>query len=200
MIAVLAVGWAEVWAQEPQSPPVQLNLVNSCTPGEAEKAEIAAALGRIPSRPAFATDFEVARGRTTGKDGPADWVRLRRDFAAGNPVSSVQYLLSAGSGGIDESLVFHYKASKPGEALQLSLEDQVSAGSAAAVPASDTPPAKIRLERFGKPSLILARCPEADQRAYEPLFRTAAAAAAEYRTALKAAETVPAELARIKRK
>jgi hypothetical protein len=59
------------------------------------------------------------------------------------------------------------------------------------------------LERFGKSSVVLARCfataegPAPDQSSYEPLFQSASAIVANYRGLLGARHTVPDELARI---
>jgi hypothetical protein len=69
--------------------------------------------------------------------------------------------------------------------------------------AANTPASRIRLERFGKSSIALARCngtengPAPDQSAYEPLFRGGSEALANYRKLLGVARTVPAELAQI---
>ena len=193
---------ASVSAQQAQPlatpPQLRLNMVNSCTPDDTAKAEIAAALARIPEWPAFASDFEIARGRTTGKDGVSDWVRLRRDFAASATLSSVQFSLDVTGGKVDEILVLHLKASKLGEPLQISLEQEVTSGTPADMLRVDTPPNRVRLERFGNSSLILARCPGVDQSAYEPLFRLAAERSAAYDAALDVRGTVPAELARLK--
>jgi len=180
------------------SPKLRLNMVNVCTPSDAERTELSAALARIPERPVLGSDFEVARGRTTEQGSSSDWVRLRHDFGPEGPFSNVQFLLSVTGAGIDETLVLHFKASKPGEPLQLSFSNEITAGTAAAVLNANTPPGHIRLERFGKSSLILARCPNVDQGVYEPLFRVAAERFADFRAALKVRATVPAELARLK--
>ncbi len=71
--------------------------------------------------------------------------------------------------------------------------------------AANTPASRIRLERFGKSSIALARCmasengPPPDQSAYEPLFRSASEVLANYRSLLGVRHTVPAELAQIPR-
>jgi hypothetical protein len=68
---------------------------------------------------------------------------------------------------------------------------------------TNTPVSRIRLERFGKSSVVLARCsasatgPAPDQSAYEPLFRTASAIGADYRNLLRVPQTVPDELNRV---
>ena len=68
--------------------------------------------------------------------------------------------------------------------------------------AANTPASRIRLERFGKPSVALARClaaegPAPDQRAYEPLFRSASEVLANYRNLLGVKRTVLDELAKV---
>jgi hypothetical protein len=66
-----------------------------------------------------------------------------------------------------------------------------------------TPAGRIKLERFGKSSVVLARCsgsnggPAPDQSAYEPLFSSASSILSGYRKLLDARNLVPAELARI---
>jgi hypothetical protein len=189
-----------VWAQE--KPKLQLNVMNVCTPNEAEQAQLAAALAKLSERPVFGPDFEVARGRTTGPEGAVDWVRLRREFSRNPTLSNVQFIFSnglqpataSGRRQVSEKLVFHANASRPGEPLQISLEHESEGETAAQVLGSETSPNRIRLERFGSPSLVLARCSQADQSAYEPLFRTAAARFATYRTALRVRSVVAAEL------
>ena len=94
-----------------------------------------------------------------------------------------------------ETAVFYSREAK--DVMQVALEDQVAAGtSPEAVLAADTPVSHIRIERFGKPSLVLARCPNVDQTAYEPLFRTASEIVAAYRARLDAKQIVPSELGR----
>jgi hypothetical protein len=186
-------------AQEttPSSPKLRLNMVNVCTPSEADQSELRAALTRVPERPALSSDFEVARGHTTEQGVSSDWVRLRRDFLPEGPFSNVEFLFSVTGAGVDERLVLRFKASKPGEPLLLSFANQITSGAPAEVLHTNTPPGHIQLERFGKASLILARCANVDQGPYEPLFRAAAERFAGFRAALKVQATVPAELARL---
>ena len=177
-------------------PPVQINYLNVCTPPADEQKEIAASLARLPRKPAFATDFEVARGRSSAPDAPvSNWVRLRREFPAASPFSSVQYSFSVDEKGMAETLVFRFR--DPVDLVQIALEDQVSSGTAAAVLAADTPVSRIRVERLGKTPRGLARCPEADQTTYQPLFATASEVMAQYRKALNVRTTVAADLARL---
>jgi hypothetical protein len=69
--------------------------------------------------------------------------------------------------------------------------------------AANTPASRIRLERFGKSSIALARCgasengPVPDQSAYEPLFHSASQVLTDYRGLLGVKRTVPGELAQI---
>ena len=62
---------------------------------------------------------------------------------------------------------------------------------------SDTPVDRLRIERFGKSSVALARCPGADQHAYDPLFQQASAILGRYRTALNVRTIVPSDLGRL---
>lgn len=183
---------AEAPAQQGQ-PPVHVNIINVCNPAPAEQKEIAAALARVPRQPSFQVDFEVDRGRSTVPDGPvASWVRVRRDLSAASPISTVQYSFSVDDKATVETLVF--QARDPKDFLQIALDDRISAGSSPAeVLASDTPVTHLKIERFGKASLGLARC-EADQTAYEPLFRAASDLMSRYRALLNVRRTVPADL------
>jgi len=186
---------APLAAQEPKRDmQVRINYLNVCNPSDAEKQEIAAVLERIPTKPGFGPEFEVARGRSTMPNAPlADWVRIRREFPAGAPLTNVQYSFSADSKGIVETMVFRWR--DPKDVLQVSIEDSVSAvASPAQVVATDTPASRVRVERFGKNSLGLARCENVDQKGYEPLFASASTILARYRAALGVRQTVPGEL------
>ena len=217
--AGLALLGSPAAAQE-KGPPVRVNVLNVCAPGAAEQKEIAAVLTRIPAQPRWGTDFEVARGRTvlsqdaaaalTGKNpsrpasGPvSDWVRIRREFSAASPFLNVLYSFSVDQRDMAETLVFAVR--DPKDLLQVSIGETVSAvTSAASALAANTHPDHIRLERFGKASVVLARCaggpqaPRVDQSAYEPLFQQAARILAAYREALEARRTIPGELARVR--
>jgi hypothetical protein len=92
----------------------------------------------------------------------------------------------------------------PKDLIQVSMEDSASAiGSAENMVSANTPASRVRLERFGKSSIALARCsgsengPPPDQSAYEPLFRSASAVLANYRSLLSVQRTVLAELSQI---
>ncbi len=175
---------------------MRVNILNVCSPGETEQKEIAAALARVPPGPGFGKDYEVSRGHTTGEDGTgSDWVRIRREFPRAMPLLAVQYSFSTDAKEARETSVFYSREAK--DVMQIALEDEVHPGSSAAdVLAANTPVSHIRIERYGKPSLVLARCPQADQSAYEPLFRTASELMAAYRARLDARQIVPAELGR----
>jgi hypothetical protein len=206
-------------APEPSNQPqVKVNLLNVCTPSAEEQKEIAAALARIPKQPLFAPDFEISHGLSTLTDAPtflqpgsahtsdepsvARYVRIRREFSVQALFASVQYSFSNDGQNMVETLVLH--AREPKDLIQVSMEDSASAiSSAENMVAANTPASRIRLERFGKSSIALARCmgsengPPPDQSAYEPLFRGASEVLANYRGLLGVRRTVPAELAQI---
>jgi hypothetical protein len=208
-------------AAEPNSnqPQVKVNLLNVCTPSAEEQKEIAAALARVPKQPLFAPDFEISHGLSTLADAPnflqpgqhaqmsdepsvARYVRIRREFAVQALFASVQYSFSNDGQNMVETLVLHVR--EPKDLIQVSMEDSASAiGSAETMVAANTPTSRIRLERFGKSSIALARCsgtengPPPEQSAYEPLFRSASEVLANYRSLLGVRRTVPAELAQI---
>jgi hypothetical protein len=212
---------AQQQAANPQSaePQVKVNVLNVCTPSADEQKEIATALARIPKQPLFTTDFEVTRGRSTMTDMPsfmpagtnghvsgepsvASYVRVRREFSVQATFASVQYSFSDDGQSMIETLVLHVR--DPKDLIQVSLEDTVSAGtspeSMLALPAVAS---RVRLERFGKSSVALARCeatvegPAPDQTAYEPLFRSASDVLSNYRGLLGVKKMVPEELAKI---
>lgn len=200
-------------------PQVKVNVLNVCTPSAAEQKEIAGALSRIPKQPLFGPDFEISHGLSTLTDAPnflqpgqstqisgepsiARYVRIRREFAVQALFSSVQYSFSNDGQNMVETLVLHVR--DPKDLIQVSMEDSASAiSSAAAMVAANTPVSRIRLERFGKSSIALARCngsengPAPDQSAYDPLFRSGSEVLANYRRLLGAGRMVPAELAQI---
>ena len=200
-----------------QQPPVKVNILNVCTPSADEQKELSAALAKIPVKPVFSTDYEVARGRSTLTQGvplpgleskpatagsTADWVRVRREFPDASKFTNAQYSFSTDASNMVETLVFHLR--DPKEGMQISIEDNASSvTSAAAMLASHTPVSRVKLERFGKSSVVLARCsgtpgtPAPDQTAYEPIFRSASSTMNRYRDALSVRRMVPQELARL---
>jgi len=175
---------------------VQVNVMNVCTPGDEEKQGIGAALAQLPRKPRFAPDFEIARGRSTFPDAPAStWARIRREFPADSPLTSVQYSMSVDEKTLIETLVF--RARDPKDFLMVTVEDRMAAVTTpAAALANDTPATRVKVERFGKNSLGLVRCEQADQSAYQPLFASASKLLADYRALLRVRATIPAELAR----
>lgn len=189
-------------------PKIQVNFLNTCRPPQADLDEMSRALARVTERPRFSADFEISRGITTLSEAeaqaagvsqgngtiPSAWVRIRREFPEKATLTDVQYSLSVDGGEASEVLALHLRDSR--EVLQILISDSVT-GSAAQVVHSDTPPDRVRIERFGKASIVLARCGAMDQSAYEPIFRTADAILQTYRTAMAVKKVVPAELARL---
>jgi hypothetical protein len=114
----------------------------------------------------------------------------------------VQYSFSVDPKNMVETLVFRVR--DPKDLMQVSIEDSASAvATPATMLTSSTPASRIKLERFGKSSVVLARCagseagPVPDQTAYEPLFQSASAILSNYRGLLGARSTVPDELERV---
>jgi hypothetical protein len=166
-------------------PQVKVNYLNVCTPGTEEETIIKGALATVQPKPVFSADFEISRGRTSLKDAPdAKYVRLRRDFAAEAPLLTAQYSMSTDSANTIEILVL--RARDPKDFLQVVLENRVTAGATTplALLQVDTPTSRVRVERLNKGSAVLTRCPEADQSAYEPVFKQASEIMAQYRAAL----------------
>ncbi|MGC2196360.1 MAG: hypothetical protein WA628_16935 [Terriglobales bacterium] len=215
--AIASVCTGSVSAQQP--PQVKVNVLNVCTPSAEEQKEISSALSRVPKQPMFSQDFEVARGRSSLGEAPgflqagpsaqmsdepsvAHWVRLRREFSTQALFSTVQYSFSNDGKNMIETLVLHVR--DPKDLVQLSIEDSASAvTSPATMLAASSPASRIKLERFGKASVVLARCaaaeggPAPDQSAYEPLFTGASSILTSYRRLLNARRTVPEELTRV---
>lgn len=217
MISVGLSQWT--FAQQSSQPQVKVNMLNVCSPSPEDQQEIASALARIPKQPLFSPDFEIDRGRSTLEERPdflkaggsaqfssdsgtANWVRIRREFSAQASFSTVQYSFSHDPKNMVETLIFHVR--DPKDLMQVAIEDNASAVTTpTSMLSTSTPASRIKLERFGKSSVVLARCPGSegnrppDQSAYEPLFQTATAIVTSYRGLLAARSTVPAELARI---
>jgi hypothetical protein len=222
ILFVLALTVRVAAQQQPdtsQQPQVKVNMLNVCTPSAEEQKEIAAALARIPKQPLFDADFEVSRGRSTLTDMPAmlqagqaghvagepsvaSYVRIRHEFSVQATFSTVQYSFSNDGITMVETLVLHVR--DPKDLIQVSMEDSASAVTSSEVMlGANTPVNRVRLERFGKSSVALARCQpnEAgqapDQSTYEPLFRGASEVLENYRGLLGVKTTVPEELAKI---
>jgi hypothetical protein len=183
-------------AQQPKpAPPIKVNVLNVCAPSADEQKEFAAALAALPGEPRFSADYEVARGHTTVEGPPSDWVRVRRDLTGHGRWTAAQFLFSTTSNNVREVTVFFSRETKG--VTQVSLEDKItSAAPPASILAANTPVSRISLERFGKPHLVLTRCTDVDQSAYEPLFRTASGLMATYRAALDARQIVSGEIGR----
>jgi hypothetical protein len=202
-----------------QQPQVKVNMLNVCSPSQEEQQEIAAALAKVPRQPLFSPDFEVARGRTSMEERPsflqagssvqfssdtpvATWVRIRQEFSVQAMFSTVQYSFSMDPKTMMETMVFRVR--DPKDLMQLAIEDSASAVTLpSAMLGTSTPASRIKLERFGKSSVVLARCepsenaPAPDQSAYEPLFKSASAIIENYRGLLGVKRTVPEELSKI---
>jgi hypothetical protein len=138
-----------------------------------------------------------------GEPSVASYVRIRREFSVQALFSLVQYSFSNDGQTMVETLVLHVR--DPKDLIQVSLEDSASAvTSSEAMLGTNTPVSRIRLERFGKPSVALARCQGAeggaapDQSAYEPLFRSGSEVLANYRSLLNVKAIVPEEIAKIR--
>jgi hypothetical protein len=221
LIVLASVGLAGlVCAQQPSQPQVKVNVLNVCSPSPQDQQEIASALARIPKQPLFSPDFEVDRGLSTLEERPdflkagasaqfssdsgtAQWVRIRREFSVQAVFSTVQYSFSQDPKNMVETLIFHVR--DPKDLMQVAIEDNASSiATPATMLATNTPAGRIKLERFGKSSVVVARCPATegnpvpDQSAYEPLFQSATAIVTNYRNLLGARNTVPGELSRVK--
>ncbi|MBZ5522832.1 MAG: hypothetical protein LAP21_11395 [Acidobacteriia bacterium] len=168
-----------------QKTQVRLNYLNVCSPSPEEQSVLNSAMAKLAAKPVFAEDFEMSRGRTTVKDtGPARFVRLRREYPSESPLLTVQYSMSSDEKNIVELLVLRMR--DPKELHEISIEDRVAtaAASPSSVIATDTPAARVRVERLGKPSVVLARCEGTDQSAFEPIFKVASDVMARYRAAM----------------
>ena len=155
-LALAAVAFA-------QQPPVKVNVLNVCAPSADEQKELSSALAKVPAKPVFSTDYEVARERSTldpstpipgmqplppGAVSAADWVRVRREFPDATLFSNVQYSFSVDSKNMVETLVLRVR--DPKDLMQVSIEDSASAvASATAMLSTSTPVSRVKLERFG---------------------------------------------------
>lgn len=181
---------------QPGQPQVKLNYLNVCTPSAEEQSELKNALTKVQTKPGFGHDFEISRGRATMQDSTdSKFIRLRRDLAPEAPLMTAQYSMSVDSANTIETLVLRMR--DPKDFHEISLEDRVttSAASPSAVLSTETPVSRIRLERFGKSSVVLSRCKDVDQSAYEPLFRQASEVMAEYRKSLGLRSALRTDLA-----
>jgi len=155
-------------------------------------------LKRFDAAPRFSTDFEVTHGSTDQPEiGVVRFVRIRREMKAESPLASVLYSLSSDPKGSTETLILKPRESKDknNDTVQLSIEDSATTGTPSALAATDTPADRIRLERFGKQTIVLARCPNADQAKYGALFPSASALLERYRSEIGARSTFRADIA-----
>jgi hypothetical protein len=195
-------------------PQVKVNVLNVCSPSADDQKELTSALAKVPRKPSFGKDYEIARGHSTlDPNAPmpgmqalpsstvsaANWVRVRREFPD-SPFANVQYSFSIDAQNMVETLVLRVR--DPKDLMEVTLEDSASVvAPARSMLSSDTPVSRIRLERFGKSSVVLARCaaeegkPAPNQSAYEPIFSQASTILSRYRDALGVRRTVPRELA-----
>jgi len=214
LATVVSVRAQQTSSQQPQ---VKVNMLNVCSPSSDDQKELSAALAKIPTKPVFGADYEVARGHSTldpntpmpgmqplpaGAPSAAKWVRVRREFPGPGSFSNVQYSFSVDAENMVETLVLRLR--DPKDLVEVSIEDSASAVvSAGAMLSTDTPASRVKLERFGKSSVVLARCsaseghPAPDQSAYDPIFRAASQILNRYRDALGVRKMVPQELARV---
>jgi hypothetical protein len=216
VLSTSAVLAQEAPQEEKGKPQIKINYINVCAPSEDERKEISAALARVPLKAPFSADFEVSRGHTTqtpesiafakaalpgaveqAAGAESSWVRIRRDFT-GTPFATAQYSISFDAKSVTETFVFRMREFKKDEIVQVALEDSISAASDPIIVAqSEAPIDHVKVERFGKSSLGLRRCAEADQSSLEPLFHAANDIARHYRAALRVRESVPADLRRV---
>jgi hypothetical protein len=204
VLAAPALGQESKSPAAATQPKIQVNFLNSCRPAQGDLEEMGRALARVKERPAFSADFEISRGLTTLSEAearaagapagigttPSTWVRIRKEFPENALLTDAQYSLSVEGNSTSEVLALHLRDSR--EVLQILISDSVI-GSPAQVVKADTPPDRIRIERFGKSSIVLARCGAIDQSAYEPLFLAAGNILAKYRAAMAVKSVVPAE-------
>ena len=178
-----------------QSPPVQINYLNVCTPSDGEKDEIASTLARVPNSPVLVADFEIVRGQSSSENAEKSrYVRLRREFPPDSKFSTVQYSISNNGKNMIETLVLTGRDVK--DLRQISIEDNVSSHAADvnALLTVDTPASRVKVERFGKTSVALARCEGADQSKYAAIFSAASSLMASYRKSLALRTMLGAEL------
>jgi hypothetical protein len=119
---------------------------------------------------------------------------VRREFAPDSKFSTVQYSISNNGKNMIETLVLTGRDVK--ELRQISIEDTVSSHAADvnALLAVNTPASRVKVERFGKSSVALARCEGADQSKYAAIFSAASSLMAGYRKSLSLRSMLGTEL------
>jgi hypothetical protein len=222
ILAVILVPMTLASGQPPSgapTPQVRVNYLNVCAPSDEDRQLMASVLDRISASPKFAGDFEVARGRSTlgaadlklreaespvpsgqglvsaPEAGASEWVRIRKEFPEASPYLNAQYSFSMNEGQVVETLTLRARDAK--DVMQVAISAASATDNPAQVARLNTPAQRIRLERFGRSSVVLARCPSSDQSRFEPLFSRAGALLAAYRASLAVATVVPAEIARL---
>jgi len=94
-------------------PQIRMNVLKVCSPDDAEKQVLAAALAKVPHAVNFNQDFELTRGVATLKDAkPARYLRLRRELAGENTFANVLYSLSTDNEVTTETLVLKTRDQK----------------------------------------------------------------------------------------
>jgi hypothetical protein len=195
LFLTISLAASAVFAQQPE-PQVKVNYLNVCAPSVEEQTQMKTALAKVQVKAAFSRDFEISRGQATMQDAPdARFVRFRRDLVSESPLLAAQYSMSSDSKSVIETLVLRLR--DPKDFHEISLEDRVTAGAMppSALLAVDTPVSRIRIERLGKSSIVLARCQDSDQSAYEPLFREAAEIMAQYRKSMELGTVIRSDVA-----
>ena len=196
-------------APDAAKPRIQVSFLNSCHPAFTDSEDIHRALARLKERVAFTSDFVITRGVTTlseeqargarvtaeGSATRSPWVRIRRNFGEKAAIASVQYTFSVEGRSVGEILSLAPRDAH--DVVEVLISSSVVGTPAQAI-AADTPPERIRVERYGRSSLVLQRCGE-DQTVYEPVFEEARQVFERYRSALGVKTLVPAELARLPR-
>ena len=87
----------------------------------------------------------------------ASWVRIRREFGVQAIFSTAQYSFSSDGKTMSETLTFRVR--DPKDLMQVTIEDSATAVTTpAAMLGTNTPVGRIRLERYGKSSIVLAGC------------------------------------------
>ena len=123
-----ALAFSQQAPSNPQQPPVKVNVINVCAPSAEDQKELTSSLAKVPSKPTFGKDYEVARGHSTldentpvpgmeklpaGAITASDWVRVRKEFPNALFFSNVQYSFSLDAKNMVETLVLRRDAFMP---------------------------------------------------------------------------------------
>ena len=120
---------------------------------------------------------------------------MRKEFPEQSQFTNAQYSFSVTESHVVETLVFRSREAR--DLMQISLSDTVDSSDPGSVVNRDTAADRIRIERFGKSSLVVARCKDSDQSKYEPLFQQASSLLAIYRKSLGVRGIVPSDLSKV---